>query len=259
LIEKIPQAIGEVSSWFEELANGFREGFSPFTDNVMPRLQQFYEDIQPRLAEAMESLRGLGDKLREAWERIGALFDEKLGPALNRLAEALGINTGEAGGFGELLGQIVASGLIGALEGALLLLEGALIVVTGAIELFTFVVEAFVTGLETVVSVADGVLDAVGKIAGGFERLTGIDLPDWLEPGSPPPLANALRDIGDAIERLPDMDFNFDAGVIGTFQPALVGSVASGGTSITIAGDIVLHGVQDGRSLIEELTELARG
>lgn len=84
-------------------------------------------------------------------------------------------------------------------------------------------------------SIATAVNFVIKKIKDLADKIANIDIPDWLQPGSPPPLYYALMDIGKAMERMSDMSlprfeaaFDADAlrremqGVYGEFGPGRV-------------------------------------
>jgi hypothetical protein len=60
-----------------------------------------------------------------------------------------------------------------------------------------------------------------------------ISIPDWLKPGSPPPLADGLRDIASAIKDMPSLDEVFRMPIVSGLGPAGAGAAAGGGGHTT--------------------------
>jgi len=84
------------------------------------------------------------------------------------------------------------------------------------------------------------------------------DLPDWAVPGSPLPIHTAWKRFAEDMQRMtirPNLQFEaVNYGLAGT---SAGGAPAQNTTKIFLYGDIVLQGVQDRESLLEELQNLA--
>ena len=173
----------------------FKEGLDPHIQKVSDRLQAFYEKIQPPLQAAWESLQRL-------WNSITEYYELHLGPALTKLAAALGLNTTktDASGksFGDFVGKLIEIGL-----------ELLLDAITGAIVALTIATNILAAGIETVTDVIsifkaiwDGIASKINAVKTAFknfkDELVDFVLPDWLQPGSPTPFENGLRGIADA-------------------------------------------------------------
>lgn len=192
-------------------------------DPAIARLDNF-EGAADAAAEAVGG--GLGNAaeglkrsfLVELMQRLGEEFApmlERLNAAFVRIAEALGF-TGEN------------MDLVSVAVDALMLLLTPLI---GLIEFNVTLFEKWSAAIETLVN---WIKEAGISFEGWGDGLKGLadKIPDWLKPGSPPPLAFALRDIKAGLQALPSMDdaFGFNAG-----SPSALAGVGGGGnSSITV-------------------------
>jgi len=238
-------AIPTLKRW----GKAFREGLQPHLDRMTERLAEFQEDVGPKLQR-------IWDKLNRAWDRISGVVMEKLWPAIQKLMEALGITDVEqvAGGFGELIGVI----LEGNLEMLLWGIGAALDVLSVVIDGVAFIIEGIVLNLTMWVDVIADVIDAIDRlskmdVAEIFEEITGVELPEWLKPGSPPPLYYALMDIGKAMDALSGKEMP----AFGGLEAEARGGAGGGSQVTTLYGPVILEGVQDGRGFLEELQALA--
>lgn len=118
-----------------------------------------------------------------------------------------------------------------------------------AVETTKVVIEGLRGAFDSVRSAIDRVVSKVKAFAG---RIRSIEIPDWLKPGSPPPLAIGLGDIAReagklARAQLPALRHQFGAmGVGGSGNPTGVGSLAAVGSSGGgWIGDIYINGAQD--------------
>ncbi len=259
-------AIPKLREWGET----FRDDILPWIQAMVDRLRTFRDDMAPKVAGVVERLQNLFAKLREAWEKITAVYQESLGPALGRLVEALGLSESSAG-------DMVGVNLYAWLEGVLMIITGLVDwfswlvdVATPFVELVGDLVSLQIENFSKIVDLVTALVEALkgfeipdwmkdlGEI---FEGLTGVDIPDWLKPGSPPPLANAIRDISAAVRDLPPLEFGVEANAGAPVMAAAGARAGAGGAArqVTITGPIHVHGVEDGQSLIEQLTEMARG
>jgi len=217
--EKIPQGIEWLGEKWVELqptVDWFRDQFKDFTTTVLPPLREGW------------------DNLREGGEWIAETWREDLQPALEKLAEALGLNTGETGGFGEILGELAGSS-------AWALLEGGIMMVKGAISLLTIATDGVGNTIEGLRGTIDWFRDQI-------DALAGLRLPDWLTPGSPTPLEVGLRGIADAIGGMPDLSFGFG---MGAGLPALAGMGGGGSVTVTIHNHYGAGSVRDDRDIEE--------
>jgi len=236
-------AIPKLKEW----AAAFKEGFAPFAEQIIPRLREFIEQIKPKLDAAGVALRAMWDKLSEA---------------LGRLAEKLGLGGDGSGKFagklGELVGWLLGAGLDLILNGITLAIDGltlAIGVITGAIDLW-------IAAFDTLWGAIDNIVGGVKDLGGAFEDLTGIDLPDWLTPGSPTPFERGLKGIAKAISSMPDLGAALALPAAGAnLRGALSGigggqSITDNRQSVTMYG-AQFNGVQDAGGLLEQLQALA--
>lgn len=92
------------------------------------------------------------------------------------------------------------------------------------------------------------------EFVSGIEKSTGIELPSWMKPGSPPPIANALNDTADALQRMNQAGglnlgngLRNAAGAAGQSTDNAVAAATGGGGSIMQTIQLVV----DGRVLAE--------
>jgi hypothetical protein len=213
----------------ESAVNDFMTGFEPFKQIIQDTIDQGLALIGPAIDD-------LKIAFQELLVELG-LTGEKTGD-LNIDFEALGKFVGETIVTGIRALTIIVLGFVTALK-----------------KLFEFIGKVK-NGMEA----WGGVFDNIGTI---FE---GIDLPDWLKPGSPPPLATALWSIADAIHGMPDlaeklaMPSMAGAGAAGAMGGA---GAAAGQTTVTDNRQSVtmygaqFNGVQDAGGLLAQLQALA--
>jgi len=120
------------------------------------------------------------------------------------------------------------------------------------------------SAIDSVTEIIGGVVQDVQNLVETFENLTGIDLPDWLTPGSPTPFELGLRGIADAIKSMPDLAASLAGGLTAPqLSPAMAGAGGAVtndyGTQVAIYGPITVEGVQDVPSFLEQLTKMADG
>lgn len=257
----------------EDLGPQFIDSLDPAAVK-MEDLAGATESLNARYDNLGDALGGLKRKAIVALEPLGAgmleaintsmphiidLFDNVLGPAIEKFgagagpifsdfAEKLSVTIGPAmelindalkrinialGGTGEKTDIVnVALGILkGLLDAGIIAIQATALAFQG----IAWAVEQVSAGVKTVI----GWFDSLG------DKLDGLDIPDWLKPGSPPPLAFALRDIKRGLQGLPSMDeaFGFNAGS----PMALAGVGGGGGSSITVnIGDVSATATTDG-------------
>jgi len=216
--EKVPEAIVWLQEKWVELqptVDWFKEQFGEFSTSVLPRLRRGWDDI------------------REGGEWIANLWERDLGPALAELADALGLDVrhGDSlgGTIGNIAGIIVQVGIVDLIE---------------AIALAMDIMASSARGLTKAV---DWVKDRIQDLRDALDGLGGLDLPDWLTPGSPTPFEIGLRGIADAIGGMPDLSF----GGMGAGLPALAGAGGGGSVTITIENHYGAGSVRDDRDIEE--------
>lgn len=187
------------ASW-ENLKKGIGDAFLPVLDTLMPILLDLIEKYGPLIVDVLEEWGGwLGETLPPFLKEFGGLLDV-LWTALGNLAEELGINTGEMDSMAIFTG--IVSGAMDILKAGV---QGLTLIVYGAKQGIHFLKEKFedIRGVIDRVSTAvQGVRDWINRLKDSFNN---IHLPDWLRPGSPSPLENALYGIGKAFASLPNV------------------------------------------------------
>ena len=152
-------------------------------------------------------------RFKETWDAAGPVIKD----AFERISVAIG-------------DMILALGL--AKEGstnadeAIVSLKSALDAIVIGVQLVTVTLQGIAWALEQVsaaIQIAIGLWDQMGQIV----EEVGDRIPEWLRPGSPPPLFFALRDINRALDEMPDLDdkFSFD----GQPPPGAGASAMTGG------------------------------
>jgi hypothetical protein len=247
----------EVWAWITGVAipalrrwgRAFAHGIQPHLERMQETLADFQENIGPKLQR-------IWDKLSDAWDRISETVQTHLWPAIQNLMEALGLTDVEAlsGQFGDLAGLLLEVGLGILLQDIEWALDGLAI----AIDVVSVIIEGLVLNFSMWVDVIADVIDAIDRLskmdaAEIFKELTGIELPDWLKPGSPPPLYYALQDIGKAMDQLSTKQMPSFGGL----GDDAAGQAGGGGSPLTLYGPVILEGVQDRRGFLESLQELS--
>lgn len=211
----------------QEFWSGFWGAFGPALERMYERLREFWRDIQPRLVEAWAAI-------QEAWNSVVDLWNETLKPALDDLAEALGIGGGSAEDMGADFGALVA-------KIAEIQLEAILNAIVLAIDAVTITANAMAWAIDTAKGAIDAIKGAVDAVKDAFSwwkdvidavksSLVDIELPEWLTPGSPTPLELGIRGITDAIRAMPELRVN--ATLIGAAPMRTAAGAAGGGTLV---------------------------
>jgi phage-related minor tail protein len=179
----------------------------------MPKVIEFFDSV---LGPAIEKFgAGAGPIL----SNFAAVFTDTIGPAMALISDALKRINIALGGTGEGVDTV---------SFALSALESLLGVVISGIQFAALAMQGLAAGVEFVsgaISTVLGWIDALG------DKLAKLEIPDWLKPGSPPPLANALGDIKKGLQSLPSLE---DAFTAGGGSPAALAGVGGGGQSSTI-------------------------
>jgi phage-related minor tail protein len=205
---------------------------------ALPGIQAFAEQAGPLISTFVD--------------RLGPAF-EFAGDALIQMAEGLGL-------VGE--GSVGVSASLAAFEGilnaVLFVVEGTAGAIRIAAEVIDFfadgirmatdltdqfgqiaslVWESIKLGIEGVTNVISGVISGIGSVADTLGGLGDV-IPDWLKPGSPPPLANALDDIKSSLGGL-DFSSAFEMsssaqGAGAGLQSPVVGGGGGGSSNVTV-------------------------
>lgn len=157
-------------------------------NSAMPTIQAGFQWLQDFLLAAFPIL-----------QNFGAQWSENIGPAMllvndaiTRISNSLGVAEGEVSGTDVLL-----AALKGTLDAVIIGLKAGAVAAQGAAWAIEKISEAVRIGI--------GLADQYGQVLQGI----GSKLPDWMTPGSPPPLFYALEDINKAISGLPSLDEAF--------------------------------------------------
>ncbi len=223
------------------------------------------DDLQPyweRLKEALnEFWQELVPALQEVWQTLVDVWQSELQPALSDLWTALQ-DLFEALGFG-VEDTDYLSAALGFLKIALAFVLFYIDMLSPTLEFFAgriknsidqvkMLVE-FLTSLKRAVDAAiEPFKRLAGKIGDLIERATG--LPDWLIPGSPTPFERGLRGIGQAINAMPDLEFN-----IPNFSPGEETLAAAGAGGPIGPVEIRIDGAREPQAVARAVrTELER-
>jgi hypothetical protein len=236
----------------QTFGNAFMEHLQPHLEEAWDILQVFPDALGPEVQEAVEGLKAV-------WDTLSKVFVEQVIPALERL----GINFDTTGaGLGEFVGIIITYGVVGllyAIKGALDAITLAMYIVEDIIQIAGITFATFTLGLERLIDVAGDVGETVRNMAGGFEDLTGLELPDWLMPGSPTPFETGLRGIGNAMRDLSGMQMpQMTSEMSQMYNQQMVGEDReSVNQQVVIYGGITIEGGGQGKgNLLSQLQEL---
>lgn len=209
--EKLPEAIEWLGETFETVFPDAGSTLTDFWNDIKPGLEWLAEAFSGFITYLIPELAIAWDILAVGWDDIVELYNTSLQPALDSLAEALGIGEAEAenygGAFGVLSGlfaQLVAAGAIEIVKMGIEGLAFALSAVSGAINFVRGVLDGLKREFNNIVGTIQNVKHWVDTLTGGF---LGMKLPSWLTPGSPTPLETGLIGIGRAFSQLPSMDW----------------------------------------------------
>jgi hypothetical protein len=178
VLPPLQAAIQTLWSAATEFWTGFWSGFQPALEQMYSRLQEFWTQIQPSLMQAWQALNNL-------WNVVVGIWNDSLQPALERLTNALGLGGDKTSDFGEKVGALVG-----------LLLEVNLEAILDAIVIAVNAFAVAVNGVATAMQFWKDLIDSVAA------ALDGLELPDWLEPGSPTALEIGIRGISEAMRDL---------------------------------------------------------
>ena len=103
----------------------------------------------------------------------------------------------------EIIGGIISGSLALLGDAGHMLVDGLALGIDAAALVIDGIVVTIAVWVDLIAQLIERIDELSGmSIAEIFEELTGIELPPWLEPGSPPPLYYALQDIGRAMDQL---------------------------------------------------------
>ena len=217
-------------------------------------LREKAEDLQPSINWIRDQFKAFSSSvlpwLRDAWdvagkgmEDVSIMWNEQLQPALDDLADTLGLNTDEAGGFMSMMGDVAGATFW-------VMIQQAVDLVKFGVQGFTLALDGLNWGLQTVNSTLQWFQDA-------WDRLDGVNLPDWLTPGSPTPFEIGLRGITDAIEGMPDLSMRIGSSVAGggLMDGSMLAAGGGGGGGVT---EIHNHFGRDSVRSDQDIEEISR-
>lgn len=212
--DQMDEGLGRARERAQAFLSSIKIGVGDSLEPLLSKLVELGENALPFVEDVMEKAKPV---IRDFSEEFG----EKLGPSLltildnlRKIADALGLTSDEMSDA-EALAKLLGEGfdiLITTLE-----------VVTALTEAAGFIFENFGPAIKTAVNPLWGMVDGIKELR---KQLEGLDLPDWLTPGSPTPLETGLRGINDALKNLPDFSGRF-----GFNTPSFAGVGATGGIS----------------------------
>lgn len=183
----------------EAATSGLGNSWEEVKRTIITSLIPLGNAISDGLMEILPFIREFAERATPIFERFAVVFSQTLRPAmllvqdaLQRIGVALGITSGDVSGM----------------DVALHFLDGVLDMVITGMELFAITAQGVAWAVE---EISSAVQSASGWISGFGDRLDGLGdvIPDWLIPGSPPPLFFALRDIQGALRSMPDLQASF--------------------------------------------------
>lgn len=259
----------------EDLGRTFTEGLSDATTSLedmagaTEALNKKYETLGAALngikRQALVALEPLGkgmlDALNSVMPQIIAFFDDTLGPAIERFGAGAGPIfedfvdklTSTVGPAMDLISDAlkridIAFGGTGegvdTVNAALGILSGLLDAVIFAIQATAIAFQGIAWALE---QVAAGMKTVGGWAVTMGDTLSGLgdSIPDWLKPGSPPPLAVGLGNIASELQAMPDLSksLGFGSQMAQSPGPASVadqgaGALGGGGVTVIVQGSI---------------------
>jgi len=174
----------------ESITEGATEMGLMLNEALLPLLAEFGPWVKDLIPKAVEIFGEFADKLSVTVGPAMILIKD----AISRIAEAFGVNTEEVSSTDAVL-AVFATGL----DGVILLVQLAAIGMQG-----------LASSVEWVRDAVGWLVDKWGKLKDLLER--GINLPDWITPGSPTPFELGLRGIADAADDLDWGGLNVNAG-----------------------------------------------
>ena len=194
--EKIPPVIETLAAfWTNTLQPALAAVWAFIRDDLMPMFSALADVISAILGVAIEALAGLWQNvLQPALETAWTFLDKKVKPVLQAVADKISAVLGPALTF-------LADQLEGPIKTALETGKGL---------------------LDKIKDAFSGISDKVGKVTSFLkdlaDRINGLKLPDWLTPGSPTPLENALAGISDRLRQAAGSDIPAFAGALRALQ-----------------------------------------
>lgn len=220
----------------------------PYWERLKEALNEFWQELVPAL--------------KEVWQTLVEVWQSELQPALAELWVALQ-DLFEALGFGVEDTDYLAAAL-GLLKIALAFVLFYVEMLSPTIKFFAGRVKEAVDQVKMIVEFLTSMKRAVDAAIEPFKRLAGkigdliekaTGLPDWLIPGSPTPFERGLRGIGQAINAMPDLEFNIPALSLGVNGGEL--AAAAGGPVGPV--EIRIDGAQEPQAVARAVrTELER-
>lgn len=236
LITHIPPAIEALAAfWTDTLKPALETVWQFISENVVPIFETIVEWLSTNIPVAIEAARRVWEEvLKPALEIVWQFAEEHLLPLFEALKELFNVGL-----------TLALTALAGLWENVL---KPALEVVWEFIKLhlqpiWEGLMDKFDNAKTEILDPLKKAFDAIGTaidtVVGWIEtltgKLTGIELPDWLKPGSPPPLYWALQDVRNAMRDLATTELpklqaglNFGGMTPAIPAPALAGAGGSG-------------------------------
>lgn len=178
---------------------------------------------------------------------FAATFKNNLGPAvmlindaLTRIATAVGASSEEV-----TLMDVAVNVLTITLDLIVTAMQAVALIAQGV----AWAIEGITAAVKTGISWAQSYADALGAI--------GIDIPDWMVPGSPTPLERGIRGINDALRSLPSIDNALSFNMAGKLA---VGGQQTGGKNYTInVGNVTATGEGGLDEAFTQLLDMMKG
>jgi hypothetical protein len=244
----------------------FWNAIKPALEWLRDTLRTFTETYLPRLRDAW-------DILKVGWGEIVTVFNAQLKPALQELWAALqplwdslGIGEGatfdageQLGAFAGVLTKLLASGVIEAIKGGIILLTAA---VQGLIAVYELGVHWGIRirdVIHSMIGVFENIRHLISVVVDSFNSfknaLSGFQLPWWLTPGSATPLETGLAGIGEALANVQGLALkgvSFGGGLALAGVGVGVGGGGGGGvTTITIVNRFGADSVRSTQDILD--------
>jgi len=251
LAEHLPAAIETiVGFWLGTMQPALEAVWDFISANIIPIFETVQDWLAVQLSEATEALSTIWETvLQPALEAVWEFMNESLFPLLQSISEFLDTVFGLAL---TVFADIWENVLQPALEDAWEIFEDKILPVLEDVWAFIKekvqpIVKEFADNeLARLKGSLDLIAQAFSAVKGFIEDVTAalqdVELPEWMEPGSPPPLFYALNDISRAMGHLssvelPRLKVGLDvppmAGMMASVSPLAPQKVGNNGTNIT--------------------------
>ena len=231
LAEKIPEAIETIKKWWEEkMIPALKKVWEFIDENILPIFETVKDWLDTHVPQAIETLRfWWEEKLLPAIGRVWDFLEEYIVPIFETLADITIIAVQLAI---QKLRDLWEETLLPALRTVWEFIQDNIVPifqavwdkltavyelirdkVLGNVGALTEKLSPLKTAFDAIKNAAGWVLDKLREFKDFLLGLIDVDLPEWLKPGSPPPLADSLTAIGGAAASATEMIEKFSTAV----------------------------------------------